>query len=84
MARPAEAADEGFAVLPCNWEVVLAFCALQSQWRYAPSGAITGLDYAGCRVALSALGMNFKAVFAGLQVMEAEVLRLVAMNDSHQ
>jgi len=62
------------AVLPENWDTVQAFMSVQTQWRYGPSGHPTGLDYAGCQAAVRALGLRWRAVFAGLRVMEAEVL----------
>ena len=61
-------------VLPQNWPIVRAFMAVQTQWRYATSGHRLGLDYAGCQAAVQALGVGWRQVFAGLQVMEAEVL----------
>ena len=65
-------------MLAQNWDTVRVFMAVQTQWRYGPSGHPsghpTGLDYAGVRVAVLGLGLRFKDVFAGLQVMEAEVL----------
>jgi len=50
--------------------------SVQTQWRYGPSGHPTGLDYAGCRAAVRALGLRWNKVFEGLQVMEAEVLEV--------
>lgn len=61
-------------MLPENWDTVRAFMVVQTQWRYAPNGHVTGLDYAGVRVACSAMGIRFKAVFEGVQVMEWEAL----------
>jgi len=63
-------------VLPQNWDAVRAFMSVQTQWRYGPSGHPTGLDYAGCKAAVRALGLHWKKVFAGLQVMEAEALEV--------
>ena len=70
--------EKTFSVLPQNWDIVMAFMAVQTQWRYAPSGHLTGLDYAAVRVAVKALGLKVKNVFAGLRVMEYEVLKLVS------
>ncbi|OJU02874.1 MAG: hypothetical protein BGN87_06215 [Rhizobiales bacterium 65-79] len=55
-----------------------AFCAVGSQWRTTIVGAggvlvtrVVGLDYAGMRVALDALGTVVTPdLFAGIQVME--------------
>ena len=67
-------------MLAQNWDTVRVFMAVQTQWRYGPSGHPTGLDYAGVRVAVMGLGLRFKDVFAGLQVMEAEVLSVNEKN----
>jgi len=64
-------------VLAQNWDAVMAFCAVQTQWRHGPSGHPTGLDYAACRAAVGALGLKWKDVFAGLRTMEAEVLEAI-------
>ena len=65
-------------VLPCNWDTVMAFLAAQTQWRWAAPGGggalRTGLDYPAARVAIEAAGLDFKAVFDGLRVMEDAVL----------
>lgn len=64
-------------MLPENWDVVMAFCAVQTQWRHGPSGHPTGLDYAACRAAVGALGLRWKEVFPGLRTMEAETLEAI-------
>ena len=66
--------EREFAVLPQNWDIIQAFIVAQTQWRYAGNGQITGLDYQSVKVAVETAGYKFKAVFAGLRVMEAEVL----------
>jgi len=53
---------------------VRAFVAVQTQWRHGPSSHLTGLDYAGCRAAVAALGFNWRDVFEGLRIMESEML----------
>ena len=50
------------------------FAAARTQWRYGPSGHLTGLDYAGVRAAARALGVRWRRVFDALQVMELETL----------
>jgi len=50
-------------VLPENWDTVMAFTAVQTQWRHGPSGHPTGLDYAACRAAVAAMGLVWKKVF---------------------
>ena len=57
----------------------MAFIQVQTQWRYAPSGHPTGLDYNGVAVALRGLGIRLKIVFRGLQIMERAVL-----DDAHR
>ncbi len=64
-------------VLPENWDTVMAFTAVQTQWRHDPSGHPTGLDYAACRAAVAAMGLVWKKVFPGLRVMEAETLEAI-------
>lgn len=54
-------------------ETLTAFLASQTQWRYT-QGVRTGLDYAGCKAALDARGIDIRRVFDGLQVMEAAVM----------
>lgn len=63
-----------FFVLPENWDIIRAFCALQTQWRRDAQGQLCGLDYVGVEVALRYSDIPIKAVFQGLQVMESEVL----------
>ena len=63
-----------FAVLAENWDTVRAFCAIQTQWRYGPHGGLLGLDYSAVAVALRALGIQIKTVFAGIQTMEHTML----------
>lgn len=65
--------DAQFAVLPVNMPVVEAFCLVSTQWRYT-QGVRVGLDYAGCKVALDAAGVDIRRVFNGLRVMEAASL----------
>ena len=63
------------AVLPANRDAVRVFVGCQTQWRYAGmTGVSTGLDYAGCRAVAAAMGLSWREVFPGLQVMEDEWL----------
>ena len=59
-----------------NCDVVRAFAECQTQWRHHHSGYLTGLDYAGCRAAVAGIGLKWRQVFAGLRVMETEVMRI--------
>ncbi len=71
-------APEEYAVLESNLDVVRAFLSCQTQWRHGPSGHLTGLDYAGARVAVRGLGLSWSKVFERLRAMEGETLRLLA------
>ena len=66
-------AEDDFLLLPQNDETVQAFKQVQTQSRYT-QGVRVGLDYAGCKVALEAAGIDIQRVFRGLRVMEAAVL----------
>ena len=56
-----------------NMETVTAFLLVQTQWRWS-QGVCMGLDYASCKVALDANGVDIRRVMRGLQVMEAAVM----------
>lgn len=66
-------------VWPHNAEAVTAFLAASTQWRTClfPTesgwrGVYVGLDYAGLRVALDALGIDLSAtLFSDIAVLEA-------------
>ena len=60
-----------------NWDAARAFLAASTQWRLGPGGELLGLDYAGARAAAKALGLRWRAVFGGLQIMEAEAARVM-------
>ena len=62
-------------VLPENWDAVMLFAEVQSQWRHAPSGRLAGLDYSGCRAAAEAVAIDWRAAFRKIRVMEYETLR---------
>ena len=63
---------------PECWPAVRAFLAAQTQWRRAPSGHLSGLDYRGAALAAAGEGLRWRDVFGGVRVMEGEVLRLQA------
>ena len=53
----------------------MAFLACSTQWRRAAwDGRPLGLDYAGARAAVEAVGLRWTRVFGALRLMEAEVL----------
>jgi hypothetical protein len=72
----------GVPVWPENWPVVLAFCAVATQWRTVWVGGLeggglmrTGLDYEGVRAGLAMLGIEVTPdLVRGLQVMEHAAL----------
>lgn len=77
-----EMVDERLA-LPAELEpVVRAFLIGATQWRWlgAGFGAVPlGLDYAGVRAGCAMAGLRLKPEqFDGLQIMEAEALKLLA------
>jgi hypothetical protein len=77
LGRPVAAPDFR-GVWPVNAPIVAAFCAVGSQWRTTLkilggdfATRFIGLDYAGAKVALEALGVSITAeLWSGLQVME--------------
>ena len=68
---------------PENWQTVRVFCALGTQWRCIAGlggAAYQGLIYSAIPVALRMLGVprvEWQAVFAGLQTMEAAALAVL-------
>jgi hypothetical protein len=77
MLQQSAEGDEG--LWPEHVAIVEAFFAVDTQWRTAPIGGgmvptrirFVGLDYAGVRAGLDALGMTVTPeLWAGLQVME--------------
>ena len=71
-------APEECVVLRENWDAVRAFLASAGQWRMAPNGHRTGLNYAAAKAAAQGLGIRWRKVFGGVAVMEAEALRIWA------
>jgi len=61
---------------PENWETVMAFLRVQTQWVQGPGGA-TGLNYPAVFATLDRLKIADPAgaIFDGLQVMERAVLK---------
>ena len=71
--------DEGDGVWPENWDIVMAFLAVSSQWRTASVGGgmspaslvFVGLDYGAVRAGLEAEQIAITpALWRGLRVME--------------
>ena len=73
-------------VWPDNWPAVVAFLAVQTQWRAAIVGGgfsparlfYVGLDYAGVRAGLAAEGIALTpAQWRDLRLMEAEARKVL-------
>ncbi len=79
LGLPYSVEEKEYPVLEQNWDIVRAFLACQTQWRHGPSGRVTGLEYAAAQAVVLALGLRWRRVFKGLQSMEAEALRLLAI-----
>lgn len=64
-------------VWPDNVETVQCFIGLSTQWRSGMNG-VTGLDYSAISIVMEMNEVvDKKAVFGGVQIMEAEALRLI-------
>lgn len=64
-------------VWPDNWQAVMVFRALSTQWRAGMSGR-TGLDYSAIPPVLDLQGIrkpkHRREIFEAIQVMESEAL----------
>lgn len=59
-----------------NEPAVALYMRSMTQWRYAPNGAITGLDYTGMREVATVLGLEWgRALFYKIQVIERAWIR---------
>jgi hypothetical protein len=70
--------DDQFPLLQQNWDTVMLFLSVSTQWRVGMSGLI-GMDYCAIEAMLR---MKKKKItpsqFDGLQIMEREVLAALA------
>ena len=71
----AAAGERGFGVWRQNWDIVLAFLSVSTQWRVSAlaSGSVywVGLDYAGATAGLGAAGVAVTPqLWAGVRTME--------------
>jgi Phage related hypothetical protein (DUF1799) len=76
-AMRGESAGADFPVWADNWDVVMAYQSVQTQWvRSSFSGQRMGLNYAGVNAWLERFVRRTKRknMFAGLQLMERAVL----------
>lgn len=72
--------DDGlFEVLPENWDIVMTFMRLQTQWKHGAMGGTLGLDYPGVESALRMMELWGRRgeLFDGIQIMEAAALPLL-------
>jgi hypothetical protein len=73
-----EAHDATFEVAPENWPVIRLFGIAQTQWRFAGATPV-GFDYAALEAGCRMLGHEVEpAAFAGLRLMEREILNVWA------
>lgn len=82
-----EEQESEFEVDPDNWDTVMVFLALQTQWRRelpAMSGKFIwhGLRYTEAETVIRLMGFRKKqqTIFAGLRTMEAAALPLLNQN----
>jgi hypothetical protein len=71
---------KGFVVMRRNWDAVRLFAVVQTQWQRAGAAGVSiGLSYPGVEAAarMAAIAVS-PATFDGLQIMEAEALRVFA------
>lgn len=75
----ATAESTDFEVDPENWETVMLFLRIQTQWIQGPGGA-TGLNYLAVFATMDRLKVQDPegALFEGLQIMERAALKASA------
>jgi alpha-amylase/alpha-mannosidase (GH57 family) len=79
----AEEAEETLAVWPENWDALMLFFRLKTQWLVGFGGA-TGLNYESVEWVMALLKIEDKAgTFERLQVLEFAALDAWAEKDSH-
>jgi hypothetical protein len=72
MRKAAKAAD--FEVWEENWETVIMFCRMQTQWN-ASFGGVTGLNYSSLDYLCRLYSVKDPvSLFEGIQVMEVTAL----------
>lgn len=72
---------EDFAVWPENRRAVQVLTLMATQWRVSGMGGYIGLDYGALPLVMQAAGIKRKhqaETFVGLQILEREVLSLMA------
>jgi len=77
----AQAAYQDFEVLPENWETVLLFLRVQTQWRTGMSGVV-GLDYAAVERDCSIYNVPLTPeLMDNIRVMEMAAMAELNRND---
>ncbi len=72
----AEDDNDYFSVDPRNWDTLLLFMAVNTQWIPAPAGGAIGLNYAGVDVAIKRLKIKTTPTqFALIQKMERAAVK---------
>jgi hypothetical protein len=72
-----EATADSFEVWPDNWQSVIVYCSMRTQWNVGPAGAV-GLNYASLGEVWRRLKVppsDRDQAFQDLQVMEAAALK---------
>lgn len=70
-----DSAGDDFEVYPENWDALLLFLALQTQWRTGGMGGRLGLDYPAVEVVMRLRQVSDQAgMFSHLQAMEIAAL----------
>lgn len=65
-----------------NVPAVELFLLCDTQWRYAPSGLVLGLDYPAVELVARMFGVELSAdLFGRLQVLERELIKVRSGND---
>lgn len=69
-----------FEVWPENWNAVMFYLGLSTQWRLAPMGGVVGLDYTGVEAAMRMQRIpaaERPALFDQLRIMELAALPIL-------
>ena len=70
--------DDEFLVLPENWTALEAFMRCQTQWRIAPNGQLSGLDYSGVSIVLGYMSEHEQSdLFEQIQILERAYLEAI-------
>jgi hypothetical protein len=66
-----------FEVDPDNWETLMTFLLVQTQWVVSSSGSILGLNYQSVDFVFKMYEVaKPREIFDGLRIMEAEIMRI--------